>query len=318
MPKLKPPAFLSKYNTKGNKRKLLGLGAIVIIALISFIGWTFLDDKLTDDKKVYAEAAGHKVYEEEIRDFLGENVFRISDHDAAQVLADKYLTEALAEELGITVDDNELAAQYGKKEVKKQKTNNKYAYQNKLNQVYFDKLQAYNRGVYKGKALVTHFSRFVPYESPLLYEDKQIEPKIGNKAAIAKDKKHAEDLINRLYDDINSGKISFEEAAQIERKDPLVGEKAYPTLSHSGPFDTTFDTRTFLNNKSIRDQIGELKTGELTKPVAIKVVNSMNGDSLAESYFLSVLLDEVSGGGNKDFATYLDEAKKRLGYGVYI
>ena len=317
MLKLKTPILLSRLKTKGNKRKFLGLGAIIVIALISFLVWPSLSDKLGDDRKVFAEVAGQKIYEEDIRDLLGDNNHGISDQDAARVLADKYLTETLAEEQGITVNDKELQAQYGKI-TKKQKGANKYAYQNKLNQLYFDKLQAYNRGIYKGKFLIAHFSRFVPYDSPLLFEDKQIEPRIGNKTSIAKDKKHAENLINRLYDQVQSGKITIEEAAEIERSDPTVGEKAYPTLSHSGPFDTTFDPNTFMASESVRNQVGDIKTGELTKPIAIKVSSSMDGDKLAESYFLSVFFDESSGGGDKSFDDYLNEAKQRLGYVIHI
>lgn len=317
MPKIKLPAFLNRYNTKGSKRKLLGLGIVAAIALVGFLIWPSLSDRIDNNKGIVAEVNGHKIYEQELRDLLGDNPQGISDHDAAVVLADKYLTEALAQEMGITINDKEVVKEFGKKVVKEKDTN-RYAYQDKLNKLYLNKLMSYNDGAYAGKLLVTHFSRYVPYKSPLLYEDQQIDPKIGNEAAIAKDKKYAEDLINRLYNDINSGKISMEEAAQIERKDPVVGEKAYPTLSHSGSFDTSIERNSFLSSEFIRNQLGEIKTGEITRPIVIRVSNSDDGKSTAESYFLSVQLDKNINKTGVDFSQFLDDAKKRLDYAVYL
>lgn len=313
MPKLKSPTFLNRYNTKGNKRKLLALGMVIIVAAGGFAAWSIFGDKFEGNKKVYAQAAGHKVYEQDVRDLIG-NTPNISDHDAAQVLADKYLTEALAKEQGISVGTQELEQKYP--EVKEQK-DNKYAYQNKLNKVYFSKLQAHNNGVYKGKLLITHFSRHVEFK-PVLPEDKHNDPKLGDAQSIAQDKKYAEDLINRLYNDINSKKISFDEAIKIEQNDPKVGVKSYPTLPHSSSFDSTYVVNPILNVASIKKQISGLKAGETTKPFVVSVENSLDGKSTAESYFLIVQMDESFAGVGADFEQYVDEAKKRLNYEVNV
>lgn len=318
MLKLKTPAFLNRLNTKGNKRKFLGLGVIIVIALIGFLSWSFLSDKINDNKKIFAEAAGHKIYEEEIHDLLGDNENNISDHDAAEVLANKYFLETLANEEGITITDEELVDVYGKS-INKQKENDKYTYQYQVNQLYFDKLQANKDGIYKGKMLIANFSRHVEFH-PVLPEDRTGDPKLGNPKAIAEDKKYAEDLINRLYNDIKSGKITFDKTIKIEHNDPLLGTKAYKTLPHSGSFDTTYATNPVINVESIRQKINEIKPGEITEPFVVRVGNSLGGDTTAESYFLVVQMDKSSGGGGigMEPGQYIEEAKKRLGYEIYI
>lgn len=318
MPKLKRPAFLNRLNTKGNKRKLLALGVIVFIALIGFAAYSIVSDKLNkSNEKVYAQAAGHKVYKQDIEDLIGKNK-DVTEHQAAQALADKYLTEALAKERGITVTDKELIAQSGKNVVN-QKNTNKYAYQSSLNQLYLTKLVANNKGVYKGKMLVANFSHHIAAE-PTLPEDKAKDPKLGNPAAIAKDKKYAQDFITNLYDQITSGKITFDQAIKMEQNDPQLGVKAYPSQAHSDTFDTSYMPRGVLSADSIRGKINGIKASETTKPFVVRVRTSLGDPSkTAESYFLVIRMDETSGSyTGMDFGQYLDQAKQRLQYQVNV
>ncbi|HEX5797508.1 MAG TPA: hypothetical protein VFX86_03910 [Candidatus Saccharimonadales bacterium] len=312
--KLKRPSGLKKPDFKN--RKVQALSLLLIIAL-GFAAWALLiDDGVRKGEKVYAEAAGHKIYKKEIDDLIGQRK-DISEHDAATVLADKYLVEALAKERGITVTDKELAASYDK-DTLKQKTDYKYAYQNKLNQLYLSKLQAHNNGVYKGKMLVANFSNHVAYE-PALPEDKERDPLLGDPKAIAKDKKYAKDFITDLYNKITSGEITFDQAIKMEHADPRLGKEAYTSLSHSGSFDTSLRPQPVFNVASIRQKINNIKAGEITKPFVVRVSNSLEGDSTAESYYLVVKMDQTSGSyTGMDFTQYLDQAKQRLGYKVYV
>ena len=317
MSKLKHPAFLKRPDFKN--RRTLTLSVLVIIILAG-AGWLIFNNKTQTQKageKIYAEAAGHKIYKSDVQALIGKHK-EVSEHDAAQVLADKYLTETLAKEQGITVTDKELSAQYGKSTLK-QKTTFKYAYQNKLNQAYFAELQAHSNGIYKGKMLVANFSRHIQFY-PTLPEDKTNDPKLGNPNAIAKDKKYAQDFITKLYDEINSGKITFDQAIQAEHNDPKVGMVAYPSLAHSGSFDTTHLPNPVLYVSSIRQKVNGIKAGEITKPFAVRVKTSWGEKSkTAESYFLVIKMDETSGSASGvDFSQYLEQAKKRLNYHVYV
>ncbi len=151
-------------------------------------------------------------------------------------------------------------------------------------------------------------------------EDKAHNPDLGNAEAIARDKKYAEDFITNLYNKVTSGQITFEQAMNMERKDPRVGLKAYPELEHSDSFDTTFRSRDVINSPSIREKISSIKAGEITEPFVVRVNNSLaDSSSTAESYFLVVRMDETSGSyTGMDFDQYLNEAKQRLGYAIYI
>ncbi|HEX5456538.1 MAG TPA: hypothetical protein VFW77_04190 [Candidatus Saccharimonadales bacterium] len=311
MPRLKLPSFVKRPNFENKKAWLLAVLAVVIV----FGVWAIFINK--PHGKIYAQAAGHKIYKKEVKDLIGDHT-EITEHQAAQVLADKYLTEALAKERGITVTDKELADKYGK-ETLPQKTEFKYAYQNKLNQLYFSKLSAYNDGVYKGKFLIANFSQHIQVY-PTLPEDRMHDPKLGNAAAIAADKKYAEDFITDLYNKITSGKITFDQAIKLEHNDPRVGLKAYPELEHSGSFDTTYTPRQIINNPSIREKINSIKAGETTKPFVVRVSNSLaDPKSTVESYFLVVHMDQTSGSyTGTDFGQYLKQAKERLDYKIFV
>lgn len=314
MPKLKPTAFLARLNTKGNKRKIFGL---LVVIVIGSIAWTVYDNTIKDDRKVFAEVAGHKIYEQEVKDFIVDSS-DVTEKEATEVLANRYLLEALGKEQGVNVNDKEIVQQFGS-DIKNKYLGNNYGLQYQVNELYMAKLAAHNEGIYKGKYVVAHFSRYVPYDSPLLAEDKAANPKIGDESAIAEDKQHAEKLINNLYDRIKSGDISFEEAAKIEKKDPVVGEKAYPALSHSGSFDTSIESNGLVVVDSTKPTLNQLNSGDISKPFVVRVSNSANDDSTAESYFLVVQMDEKSGGGgNADFSQYIEEAKQRLGYKIYV
>lgn len=315
MPKIKLPAFLNRFNTKGNKRKFLALVAIILIGVIA---WTVYNKTAGNDGKILAEVAGHKIYEQEVKDFIADSS-EVNEKEAVAVLADKYFLEALAKEQGISVSDQEITEQLGT-DIKNKYIGNNYGLQYQVNELYMAKLVAHNEGAYKGRYLVAHFSRYIAYDSPLLAEDKATNPKIGDEPAIAQDKEHAKDLIDNLYNRIKSGELSFEEAAKIEKKDPVVGEKAYPSLSHSGSFDTSINPNGLVVVDSSRPILNQMNAGDTSEPFVVRVSNSSSDkNKTAESYFLVVQLDEKSGGGsNTDFGQYIEEAKERLGYKIYV
>jgi hypothetical protein len=311
MLKLKRPA-LKKPDYKS--RRFIVLLLVIIIAIAG--GVVFYNSNPHRGEKVYAEVAGHKIYGSEIDDLLGKRK-EISAHDAATVLADKYLTEKLGKEKGINITNKDLLAQYGK-EIQKQKKNNRYNYQKMVNDLYFTKLQAYNNGVYKGDLIIANFSRHVEF-LPVLPEDKAKDPLLGKASAIAKDKKYAKNLMNRLYDGVISGKISFKQAMDIEHKDPQVGIREYSSLPHSTPFDTSLYTNPILNVTSIKEKINSIKAGDTTRPFVVRVGNSLSGKSTAESYFLMIHMDKSSGSySGMSFQKYIDKTKQTLGYKINV
>jgi hypothetical protein len=310
----------------GGPRKLLRLPktnkkliALALLAILLLAGW--LHFGLHVGERVYAQAAGHKVYKKDIENLIG-NTKGVSNHQAATVLADKYLTEAMAKKAGIKITNQDLVAEYGPS-ISKQKADNPYIYQKNVNTVYFDNLSAYNTGLYKGKVLVANFSRHIAFQSPFLDIQSATDSLLGNPVAIAADKQYAKDFITQLYNQIKSGKITFDQAIQKEHDNPEVGLKAYGSLSHSGPFNTAdvnLPGTSLIAPISIQRKIKNMKSGEMSAPFPVAVSNSLyNRDITTDSYYVVVRMDSMAGGHSKlTYDQYLAQAKKQLGYKINV
>lgn len=293
------------------KRKI-SIALAIIVVLIG--GAWLLHGKVHIGEKIYAQAAGHKIYKQDVKNLIGSSK-GVSDHQAATVLADKYLTEALAKEQGITVSDKDLQTAYGPV-IETLKKNNEYSYQLQVNQLYFDKLQTYNQGVYKGYLLVGHFSRNV-----VLQPDASGQIPATDSAAVAADKKYAQDFLMNLYKQIKAGKITWDQAAAIEKADPTLGQSMYSSLSHSGAFDTSKAPVPLFAPVSAQQQLRQIKPGQTSKPFVVSVTNSvgLNSDQTFESYFLVVRMDSSAGGKTDlNFQQQLQQTKQRLGYKVNV
>lgn len=293
-----------------NRKKpvLIGLAVLVIV----IVGAIIFSSKTHLGQKVYAQAAGHKIYKEDIQALIG-NEKGITTHQAATVLADKYLTEAMAKDDKVIVTDQDLVAAYGNNIVS-QKTKQPFEYQQAVNNVYFQKLSTYNQsGTYRGEFLITNFGRHVPYPSPLLKEQEAGDPALGNPKLIASDRKYAGEFIADLYNKIKAGKITFDQAVQAEHKDSQVGIKAYPTQPHSGTFDTSAGYGLVVNADVTRDELRTIKQGTMTKPFL-----AGGSSAAAGPYYLVIRMDEAKGGQGLPYDQFLKQAKQKLGYKVYV
>lgn len=299
-----------------NKRKL----ARYIIVAIAIIATIFIVARIFHiGEKVYAQADGHKVYKNEV-DGLIDNDKNISDHQAATVLANKYLYQAMAKQAGITVSNKDVVAQYPNVNAK---TTTKYLRQSEINNVYYSKLSAYNAGYYKGDVLVANFSRYIPFQSSLLEQQKSENPLIGNQQAINADKNYARKFIGNLYNQLVDHNITFNEAIQVERNDPRVGVKAYPELPHSGPFDTSnvfLGGTNLIGPQSAQPELAKIKQGQLSKPFAVSVRNSLTDSSVtAPAYYLIIQMDySRSSHSGLPFDQWFAKEKKQYDYKVNV
>ena len=295
-----------------SKRPLYVVAGIVL--LLGVFGWMLVARPF---EKPVAQVDGHKIYKRDTEQMTAKNK-SVSTKDAAVALADKYLTQAMAEQQNVQVSQADLEQEFGE-DVDSLKTSDPYTYQANVNSLYFKKLAALNAGAYKGKYVVAHFSRNIAYDSPLLAEQKRFDPSIGDPAAIAADKAYAQKFINNLYAQVASGKMTFDQAIEAEHKDSYLGENAYQTLSHSKAFDTSNTQDNILNTRSITEKIHSIKPGTTTKPFAVKVSNSDSNDSMVESFYLMVQMDSSKGGNSgKTFDQVLKQQKQELGYTINV
>jgi hypothetical protein len=303
-----PPA----NNPPGINKKNVIIGLVLVVLLV-----IFAITKLHVGQKVYAQADGHKIYKHDVEKLI-DGQKSITVRQAATVLADKYLSQAMAKEYGVTVNSADAKAAYGS-DFEKLKSTNPYSYQLLLNQLYFNKLQQQNQGVYKGQLLVAQFSRNIVVQ-PLTPEQQAADPDLGNPAAIESDKKYAQNLITDLRDQIAAGEITFAQAAQTEANDPTVGTVMYPSLSHSGPFNTgdaSISRNKLIQASSAMEQIRKMRPGQTSKPFVVSVGST--GRNTVESYFLVVKLESSKGGNSTmSFDQELASSKDKFGYKVNV
>ncbi|MGH7192052.1 MAG: hypothetical protein ACREJM_00790 [Candidatus Saccharimonadales bacterium] len=294
---------------KNKKPLIIGLAVLVVV----IVGAVIFSRETHIGQKVYAQAAGHKIYKEDIQAIIGKEK-GITTHQAATVLADKYLTEAMAKEDKVVVTDQDIETAYGKN-ILLQKTKQPYEYQQVVNNLYFKKLATYNQsGTYRGEYLIANFSQHVPYPSPLLKEQEAGDPTLGNPKLIAADRKYAGEFITKLYKQIVSHKITFDQAIKEERNDSAVGTKAYPTQPHSGPFDTSAGYGLIVNADATRAKLRTIKQGTMTKPFLAGESTSVE----AGPYYLVIRMDEAKGGPGLPYDQFLQQAKQKFGYKIYV
>ncbi|HVV25466.1 MAG TPA: hypothetical protein VHC21_00330 [Candidatus Saccharimonadales bacterium] len=300
------------------KRALFIFTACILLVVIIILAVVYI---AKPGQKVYAQAAGHKIYKKDVDNLIGTTQ-GVTAHQATVVLADKYLTEAMAKKAGITVGDSDVTAKFGPSIVS-QKNTNKYVYQSDLNSVYFDKLLAYTEGLYKGQLIVANFSRHIAFQSPALGLQEASDPLMGNASAIAQDKQYADNFITNIYNEIKTHKITFDQAIQEEHDDPQLGLQAYQTLPHSGSFDTSnifLPATPLILPKSIQGKIHSMKAGQISAPFVVSVNNSLTKKNVTtDSYYLIVKMDSTKGGNSGlTYAQYLNQSKQKLGYKVYV
>lgn len=310
LPSTKSPLQFIRHN----KRYVL---YTVLVAAILIGGWLFIKQTFHIGDKVYAQAAGHKIYKKEVKDLIG-NSKGVSDRDAATVLADKYLLEAMAKEQDVKVTDKDIQNQYGNKvDLKEQRQKNAYNYQQLANDAYVYKMRAKYNGIYKGDLLVAHFSRYIPaFDVSAAY--KKAIPEMGDPKAIASDKKYAKDFITKLYSQINDHKITWDQAIQMEHKDPRLGELIYPSLSHSEPFDTSKGPVTLFDSPVAQAKVSNLNKGQTSKPFEVSIYNPDLKKTYG-TYYLVIHMDYKYGGHAQGFfQEYLVSSKKKFDYKVNV
>lgn len=278
-------------------------------------GWWIAKNEFHIGEKVYAQAAGHKVYKKEIDQLRGKTK-GLSDHQVATVLANKYLYQAMAKKAGLTINDKDVEAQYPNVSPTKP---NAYVWQDDVNGTYAIQLMAYNTGLYKGEALVAYFNRYVAFQSSLLAERQALDPLIGNQAAINADKKYAYNFITKLYNQLKRHQITFDEAIQQEKSDRTLGNDAYSP--QSGPFDTSniyLGGTILVGPKSAQSKLASMKAGQLSKPFVVNVSNSWKDPKItAPAYYLVVQLDYSKGShSGLPWSKYLPQQQKQYQYKV--
>jgi hypothetical protein len=306
--------LLAPFQLLRHRKRYVLYAIVLVVVLIG--GWLFIKQTFHIGEKVYAQAAGHKVYKQDVKDLIGDTK-GVSDHQAAGALADKYLLEAMAKEQSVKITDKDIQQQYGQNITAKDRKDPSYEYQQAVNNAYMAKMKAKYNGVYKGDLLVGHFDRYIPaFDVSAAY--KKVVPQMGDPKAIEADKEYAKNFLTKLYNEIQGHKITWKQAIQAEHKDRRLGEVVYPSLSHSDSFDTSKGTVTLFDAPVAQAKVSALKAGETSKPFEVFIYNP-NLKKTYSTYYMVVHLNYKYGGHVKGFfQEYLVSSKKKFDYQVNV
>lgn len=130
-----------------------------------------------------------------------------------------------------------------------------------------EKLQQNTQKFREGQFVSINFGL---YSNPKPY---QPIPGVSNEEErVAKLKEHrayADKLVNQIYPDLKSGRISFEQAMELVNKDPLIGESSlYKTSILSRSFSATeyIEKRSILGEEDVRKKVDSLAESQISEP----------------------------------------------------
>lgn len=140
------------------------------------------------------------------------------------------------------------------------------------------------------------------------------------------DRKYATDFINKTFNELKTGKITFEQAMQIQIDDPKIGKKALNTAPQSSKFGSMSElgpgmkTSNFDSDPQFRQKIDNLKPGEFSEPFMMQVMLGANENSpKADGIWIIAKIDSINSKGPK-FDTLnaaIQFFKQKYGYEVY-
>jgi hypothetical protein len=307
------------------KSPLFIAAALVVIAGLGFVGY-----KVTQkDPNKLGKVGDHIVTKNEIQDTLkaGQQAgFYPESEDQIRTLAMNYwLYLLIAKEYNIQVGDQE-AIDGLKTRITTIKAkpsldiNNQYvrylAYTNVLESKLGDIINTPRSGAY----VLAHFSQNLVQATPEL----KALSKEKYDALLAADKKYATDFINNVSAKLKGGTMTFDQAIELEKNDPKIGQKILPTFVHSSKFgkaeSTTGGAQEVSKISDIQSKIESLKAGETSDPFVIKVQTTADQDSSKVDGIWVIVKVDTDNAAGPQFDTInaaLQHFKQKYGYEVY-
>lgn len=326
-----------KQETKKTKRKILPFFVLFIILVLMggiLIGYKIYRDKMPSEKKVVAKVGEEKIYQSELDDAIyslnynDESLERFGDR-ADEVkkallyqLIEGKILEIKAKNLGITVSDEEILAEarkslrdFDKYDERRKEIVKDQAKFSLLQKRIADKVVNWR----EGKFILVRGDLHFNFEPTGLSKEQRAK-------LVLQDIKYAKELAGSIYNDIKSGKITFEQGMEIANNDPKVGRPAWKG------WEMTF-SRSFTKADSIRrpfptgtvnfwDEIFKIKIGEISKPIPIKVIvpedNIVSkGKTEVEALYLIAKIEKGNLGESNSYQEFIEKQKKELGVKIY-
>jgi hypothetical protein len=314
-------------SSKKTKTVLLLVLGLLIIATLGFVAYRLKDPK--NNSNNVGKVGDHVVTKSEVNDTanaLKETGFAPESEEQIRGLVMNYwLYNLIAKDYDIKVTDQE-ALDYLKSQTANIKPtpnldiNNQYVRYRAYTNIFQSRLAKVINTPRSGAYVLAHFDQNIVQSTPQL----KALSKEKYEALLAADKKYATDFINSISAKLKSGSITFDQAMELEKNDPKIGQKALPTSAHSSVFGKSEDVGNSAQDISatpeIYDKIKNTKPGETSEPFVIKVQTGANLDSpTVDGIWVLVKVDADNSKGQQfdNINAALQHFKQKYGYEKY-
>ena len=325
-----------KPQDKKNIKKyfIIVFGLLVLIGLL-LVGYRVYISKIPPEKKVIAEVGDKKIYQSELNDAIyslnynDENLDRFGDKadEVKKSLLDSLIEEKIleikAKEVGVSVSEDEILKEarnslreFDNYDKRRQEITKRQAKAGLLKKRIAEKVVNWREGKFIVVRADLHF-----YRDPTGLSEKE------RAKLIPEDKEYAKKLADSIYNDIKSGKITFEKGMEIANNDKRVGILAWK------PWKVTF-SQSFSKEDSVLkpyplftlnfwEEIFKAPVGEVTGPVPVKIVLDEDlplvgkkGDKI-DILYLIIKVEKANFGQADSYEKWLENQKKELGVKIY-
>jgi hypothetical protein len=291
------------------------------LALIAggwYLATTKTNEKTVTSEKVYGSMDGFVVKESDVLP-ITQQLTEQSKSDVTRVLLDNAFYKRVAKDLGVelTKEQNDQISMVDAK--KYTDTQKKLFIPTTENEFLKQDLRLSLIELVSGKYIIANFQTHIENDTSGRAPGDEKLTAAQVQALVDKEKADAKKIIDTLYADIKSNKITFDQAIQAEINDPKIGKKIAPSNPHSGDFSTAASHSDFFVGAT-KDKLFSLPLNEVSEPFEGLVTTDNQGKKTTPGFWLIVLplKQQKKNGTYQDFDSLEKNFKNKYHYEIKI
>ncbi|PIZ00194.1 hypothetical protein COY62_03880 [bacterium (Candidatus Howlettbacteria) CG_4_10_14_0_8_um_filter_40_9] len=315
-----------------NKSFVIPLAVVVIFAIAAIVlTKTDVLQSLTTDKNVLAIVGNEKITKQDLneqiygQDFSGsiddpKDISKEEKNKLLDQLIEWKIAKLKAAKDDISVSDKELddyikanLKSYDQYNDEQKKITQDTSYNSLLQKKVEDAVAGWKEGSY----ILVNFSKNFGSDPGFTKEEK-VKEDIGREARVAEDTSYAKNLIDSIYAEVKSGKMTFEQGMEKAKNDSKLGEPGYAP-SHILQSDS-FTKDDYIKQQKIfgldeaKDKIANLKIDQLSEPIVLKVAVSdeKGAEELRDGIWMIASVKESKTGESSSYEEWLEGQMKEL------
>lgn len=214
-----------------------------------------------------------------------------SDQAIATKLLDEQLYTRMGEAIGISFTDTQVKAEVAARNGSTPEHDNPYIDRVVHLSMLKSAIETAFVGHVTGKLIIAHFDQFILVKgSEAARSQAELSRTPAQQSVLLADiKQYASNYINKLYTELQSGQLSFDQGIIRTLADVRLGRVALPSLAPSGDFDTLNDTDLqygMTNQPVIQAALASTPVGGISKPVLGQIADDVNSEtSKTDGYY---------------------------------